>query len=295
MHDETTIEAVRWRGVRELEKARDAAEDTLRQARDSHERSEYLASRAEEAIRDRNREEVGEWARSVLEYPSNVILSLGTTGLDDPIDIVEVVALGADGEAVFEERVRPAGYAVRESLDSVPVEVRRDPVPVSPGASSMHGHTVASLADAPTFAEIHPRLLQALDGKRVVVYNSAYVLRALGQTVERYRLSPRMHLLGVGVEIECAMERYARIEGTWSLEAETYGSVALPGRTGTPTGNARATLELLRELAGERAPVSSGSGGRGRRRGEDHDVNSEDFEDVPFRAVFPTAVRYPLV
>lgn len=257
MHDETTVEATRWRMVRELEKARDAAEETLRYARWGHERAEELATRAEDAIRERNREEVAEWARGVLEDPETVITALGTTGLDDPVDVVEA-ALYQAGEEVFHERVRPT-------------------VEIEEGAAAMHGHTAETLEDAPTFSEIYPRLREVLERKRMIAYNSEYVSRVLAQTFERYGLEPQE------AGIECAMKQYARVAGEWSVEAETYRPVALPNADGTPEGNTRALHALLVELAGF-VPVSPGSGGRGGRRRAvtDAEPQDDDFDSIPF-------------
>lgn len=284
MHDETTIEAVRWRMVRELEKARDAAETNLDRATELHER-------AQQSIRETNRREVAHWARSVLDDPFAVLLALGTTGLEDPVDVVEVVVLGVGvaGEPIYSMRVRPAGYAATDTLCGDDVEVRRGPVEVEEGAFRVHGHADPSLRDARTLEEIWPGLHPILALNRVVAYNAEYVSRVLSQSTARYGLEPL-----TDAAIECAMERYARVEGRWSVEDETYRPVALPGRDGSAGGNARALYHLLRTLAG-RVPVPSSSGGRGGRRREEVDVDEEDFEDVPFRALHPIRVRYPLI
>lgn len=281
MHDEETIEAVRWRGVTELRKARDAAEAAYSRARELHER-------AEKAIREENRRDVGEWARDVLEDEQGVILALGTTGLHDPVDIVEVVALSTAGETVFSERVRPAAYqdeTITGYDDAGDPQIERreaGPVEVEDGAARMHGHTAETLAEAPTFEELYSRLREVLGDKRVVVYNEEYLKRVLSQTYSRYGLEP------LPVNIECAMTAYSRVEGQWSVAEETYYSVKLPNGDGMPGGNARATLELLRSLAGEGGAVPGGSV-------EDHDMDEEDFDDIAFRAQFPYRVRYPLV
>ena len=268
MHEEQTVEAVRWRMVAELGKARDAAEKNAGRARELHER-------AEETIREENRREVGEWARGVLEDPETLVLALATTGLHDPIDVVEVVALGVDGGKIVSERVRPDTYeaeAVTGYDDAGDPKIERcetGPVEIEEGASRMHGHTAASLADALTLAELYPRVQKALGGKRAVVYNGEYVSGVLSQTFGRYDLEP------LPIEIECAMEFYCRLEGTWSVDRETYYSVKLPGGDGSPAGNARATLKLLRNLAGVIPPGSGGSSGS-------PDEDDEDWEDIPF-------------
>lgn len=281
MHDETTIQAIRWRGVTELRKAREAAEAAYSRARELH-------KRAEEAIREENRREVGEWARSLLEDPDVVVLALATTGLHDPVDVAEVVALSTADEEIFRERVRPAKFEAEtitgydEAGDPVIERRETGPVEVEEGAAGMHGHTAENLLEAPTFAELYPRLRKFFEGRRAVVYNEEYVQRVLSQTVTRYGLEP------LPVKVECAMSAYSRIEGLWSVAEETYYSVKLPNGDGTPRGNARATLKLLRSLAG----YSSGSGSCA---DNDYDIDAEDWDDIPFRVRFPAAVRYPLV
>ena len=257
MHDETTIEGTRWRGVRELEKSRDAAYETLQQAQDSYDRAEELAARAEKAIREKNREEVGEWAASIFEDERAVILSLATTGLEDPIDIVEVEVLDVAGETVFSERVRPATFE------------GGGPIPIDPGATDMHGYIAEDLEDAPTLAEVWPQFREALEDRRVVIYNAEYAGRVLAQTLDRYGLKPPEE----GV-VGCAMQAYARIAGHWSLEDEVYRPVALPGQDGTPEGNARALHALLRDIAGL-VPVPVSSGGN-------DEITEEDFDSIPF-------------
>ncbi len=46
--------------------------------------------------------------------------------------------------------------------------------PIEPGATRVHGYTAKSLAESPSFREVYPDLLEALWGKRVVVYNAPY-------------------------------------------------------------------------------------------------------------------------
>lgn len=283
------VEVTEWRMVRELQKAKHAARLAYEEALASHDRAEELVSRAEQAIRERNRAEVAEWARGILDDPDALFLALATTGLEDPIDVVEVVVLGTDGETLLSERVRPAAYVVEETLDGDAVEIRRDPVEITPGAAGMHGRTAENLADAQTFARIYPRLAEALAGKRAVVYNAEYVGRVLEQTFRRYGLE------AVWARRACAMESYSRVAGEWSVDSEEYYPVKLPGQDGTPEGNARALQALLKELADEANPEPEASSGGGGRRGGDVDLNEEDFEDIPFRHSIPARVRYSLI
>lgn len=275
------VEVAEWRTVRELQKAQEAAASALKEAQGSHDRIEYLAERAETEIRERARREVSEWAAGVKADPDAVVLTLATTGLEDPVDVVEMVLMGMDGETLLHEPVRPAGYGEKEAVE------------IEEGATGMHGHTAASLADASTFAEVYPNLAASLEGKRTVVYNAEYVLRVLSQTIERYGLEP-LDL----TRVEDAMAAYAREGGEWSVDRQDYYPRKLPDQDGTPIGNARATLALVDRLASEHSgsETTAGASGDGSgRRGAEVDINIEDFEDIAFRAVIPSRVRYPLV
>lgn len=253
------VEAQGWRTVRELQKAQEAAASVLREAQDSLERIEYLRERAEKEVREQARREVGAWAAGVKSDTNAVVLTIATTGLEDPVDVVEAVVLGMDGGVRFHERVRPVGHD-----GGAPVEIEA-------GATGMHGHTADSLSDAPTFEEVYERLRGALGDGRVIVYNDEYVLRVLTQTVKRYWLEPL-----VTSKIEDAMVAYVRADGEYSVESESYYPKKLPDANGTPLGNARATLALVEKLAAEHG--GNGSGGKG----QPLDIDESDWEDIPF-------------
>lgn len=239
--------AAEWRSVHELKKC----------AHDANRRAERL----EREIRDRARQEVWEWSRDLLEDEATVALSIATTGLADPVDVVEAVVLGRDGETLLHERIKPG-------------------VRVEGGASEIHGHTAESLDDAPELADVWPRLRETLEGRRVIGYNAEWLADVLADAAERRALEP----LDLGAE--CAMEAYTRVAGAWYVSHEDYASLPLPGRGGSPDHNARAVLDLIGSLARREDPRNPpsprGSGGSG------HDDREEEaFDNIPFMAVFP--------
>ncbi len=83
------------------------------------------------------------------------MLDLETTGLTPPVQFVELAIVDAGARTLFEGTVRP--HCRIES-----------------GATRIHGHTAHSLATSPPFWEVYPDLLEALWGRRVVVYNAPY-------------------------------------------------------------------------------------------------------------------------
>ena len=83
------------------------------------------------------------------------MLDSETTGLTPPVGFVEIAIVDADAKTLFEGTVRP--------------DCR-----IEPGATRIHRHTARSLANSPPFLEIYPDLLEALWGRRVIVYNASY-------------------------------------------------------------------------------------------------------------------------
>jgi DNA polymerase-3 subunit epsilon len=107
-------------------------------------------------------------------------LDLETTGLDpDRDEILEVGLVDQDGTVLLDTLVRP---------------IRRT---AWPGAQMINGIPPAAVAQAPTLDSIRPRLIEAVAGTRVVIYNAAFDTGFLGQD------------LAGAAEICCAMTAFA--------------------------------------------------------------------------------------
>jgi hypothetical protein len=117
------------------------------------------------------------WARAMREPGAAVILDTETTDLDGYV--VEVAVLdAATGEVLLDSLVQPGA-------------------PVAPEARWIHGITDAELADAPTLAEVWPRLLQATAGRTVLAYNADFDHTTLLRHAHRDGLKPA-HLAQAG-------------------------------------------------------------------------------------------------
>ena len=190
----------------------------------------YQSPLALDTGRHRDYPPATDWARQLLSSKEFVVFDSETTGLSRPCDFVEVAAVGASGEVLFESPVKPC----------VPIEI---------SASRVHGHSEASLRDAPPFAEIYPYLLELFLGKRVIVYNAAYDRRVWDEAVSR--LGARASLAGRLPPWECAMQRYA----AWVGERQRnhpggYRYRKLPGGDHSASGDCLATLKLIEKMAG---------------------------------------------
>ena len=167
------------------------------------------------------------WARGLLRSGNFCVFDSETTGLAPPVRFVEVAVVDAGAKVLFEGTVRP--------------DCR-----IQPGATRIHGHTARGLADSPPFWEVYPDLLEALWGRRVVVYNAPYDRRVWDAAVEG--LGARGALAGQLPPWECAMRRYAAHVGEPSKRGG-YRSQKLPGGDHSALGDALATLRLIEEMA----------------------------------------------
>ncbi|PLS84041.1 MAG: hypothetical protein CYG60_20040 [Actinobacteria bacterium] len=132
------------------------------------------------------------WARGLVESGGFCVLDSETTGLKSPVQFVEVAIVDAGARTLFEGTVKP----------DCPIDAR---------ATRVHGHTAKSLAESPSFREAYPDLLEALWGRRVVVYNASYDRRVWDEAVRS--LGARGALAGELPAWECAMRRYAAYVG----------------------------------------------------------------------------------
>jgi DNA polymerase-3 subunit epsilon len=167
------------------------------------------------------------WARSLLDSGGFCVLDSETTGLAPPVQFVEVAIVGAGSKTFLEGTVRPGCR-------------------VEPGATRIHGHTARRLATSPPFSQVYPNLLEALWGRRVVVYNAPYDRRVWDAEVRS--LGARGSLAGELPPWECAMRRYAAYVGEPSKRGG-YRSQKLTGGDHSALGDALATLRLIQEMA----------------------------------------------
>ncbi len=162
-----------------------------------------------------------------MESGGFCVLDSETTGLKSPVRFVEVAVVDADARTLFEGTIKPG----------CPVDAR---------ATRVHGHTAKSLAGSPSFREVYPDLLEALWGKRVVVYNASYDRRVWDAEVRG--LGARGGLAGELPAWECAMRRYAAYVGEPSKRGG-YRNQKLIGGDHTALGDTLATLRLIRKMA----------------------------------------------
>ena len=169
-----------------------------------------------------------EWARDLLTSGDFVVFDSETTGLSSPVDFVEVAVVDPAGETLFDSLLQPSCR-------------------IEPRARAIHGHTAESLSGAPRFSEVYPELLDALYGRRVVVFNASYDRRVWDTAVRH--LGARGALAGELPRWECAMRQFARFIGEPSKRGGGYRPQKLPGGDHTALGDALATFRLIEGMA----------------------------------------------
>jgi DNA polymerase-3 subunit epsilon len=170
-----------------------------------------------------------EWARNLMVSRDFVIFDSETTGLSSPVDFVEIAVVAPTGETLVDSLLMPSCR-------------------IEPGARAIHGHSAKSLSGAPRFFEIYPDLLEALYGRRVVVFNASYDQRVWDTAVRN--LGARGALAGELPRWECAMRQYARFVGEPAKRGSRgYRPQKLPGGNHTALGDALATLRLIEGMA----------------------------------------------
>jgi DNA polymerase-3 subunit epsilon len=168
------------------------------------------------------------WANELLSGKEFVVLDSETTGLKDPVGFVEIAIVDPQGKPLLNTTIKPK-------------------LPIEPGAAKIHGYTAEALVDSPSFKEIYPDILDAISGRRVIVYNARYDRRVFDTEVGM--LGARGLLSGRYLPAwECAMGWYSQYVGEPGKRGG-YKNQKLPGGDHAALGDCRATLALIETMA----------------------------------------------
>lgn len=184
--------------------------------------------------RPRDKQSAINWARSMMQRNDWVIIDTEATGIESGSEMIDLAVLSPDNEVLLDTLIRP-------------VRARRMPK----RASDVHGLTMEDLKDAPTFAEIAPKLAALVKDKIIVSYNTEYRIRLLRESFEQHGLRAPYF------RSECAMIPYARYVGEWTQWKSDYKWYPLPGAVHRALGDCRATLAFIRKMANAADAVPS--------------------------------------
>lgn len=190
-----------------------------------------------------DRQQVIDWARALLAEGSAVILDSETTGLDTTDEIVQLAIIDLSGQVLLDTYVKPS-------------------IPIPAAAQRIHGITDAMVASSPTFDQVWPQIATILAGRSTVIYNASYDTsklvgsRACAGGAYEGDISGWWHRYEQAdaeiqaLRFECAMERYAIYYGDYSDYFGSYKWKPLPGGDHSALGDAKATLNLIKRMAG---------------------------------------------
>lgn len=165
-------------------------------------------------------------ARACLEMGAAVVLDTETTGLDGVVISIAVLDVFT-GDVLLDTLVHPDG------------------VPIEDAAAAVHGIGESALADAPRWAEVAPKFLDAVGNARVLAaYNADFDRGRIAATHAHAGLDPTA--LPSKGRWWCLMEA----RSAW---ARTGQRIPLGGPH-VAAGDAQAALDVLHELA---APTTS--------------------------------------
>jgi DNA polymerase III subunit epsilon len=187
-----------------------------------------------------DQEKSTEWAQSILEKDNWCILDTETTGLGGSAQIVQIGVITSSNLEGWQVYVKPT-------------------IPISEAASQIHGITDEDVKDALPFEVVFLDLWKLTKNGDLIIYNADFdtalirqSLRARGYQIA-FPTSDRRgcRIFTNGGSIYCAMEYYAQWVGEWSDYHGNYKWQKLPGGDHSALGDCRATLEVIKQMAGD--------------------------------------------
>lgn len=156
-----------------------------------------------------------------------LILDTETTGLRSNDEIIEICLMDMDGNALFNTLVKPK---------------RRKKIPDA--SFAVHGISMETLKDAPSFGGIYPDLVSLTQGKNVLVYNKDFDARLVNQTASKYECEH----IDTSNWI-CVMQYYSVFCGEINPKYNDFKWQKLPNAGHRSETDCKAVLDLIKAMA----------------------------------------------
>jgi DNA polymerase-3 subunit epsilon len=169
------------------------------------------------------------WAQQMMDTPPSnwLILDTETTGLDEDAEIIQIGVTDGAGKTLMDNLLcSPFGN-------------------IPGAATAVHHITNEMVRNAPTFLERYKELSILAAGKIVVIYNKAYDMRLIDQSIARFSSYPLL----VPLRWDCAMLAYSKYVGEWNDYRKDFKWQKLQGGDHSALGDCRATLEVIKKMA----------------------------------------------
>lgn len=206
-----------------------------------------------------------EEAREWLANENAVILDTETKTLHG--EVVSVSVIDIHGNILLDTLVKPT-TAIDERLYTIEEGYYGERE--KPTAFAINGISNEMVKNAPTFAELWPRLFAILNGKLMLCYNADYDYGCLWTSLQAHHLNPDWTQ-----DQDCVMRWYAQNHSEWVHKWRDYRNVSLSDAcreqgavvgekaAHTAGGDCQRTLALIQAIAAKKAPLdadtSSGS------------------------------------
>ena len=189
----------------------------------------HPGTQAFKAFTENARQQSIRWAQKMIATPPSnwLILDTETTGLDEDAEIVQICV--TDG----------AGNVLMDNLLCAPF----GKIPAA--ATAVHHITDEMVKHAPSFFERYKELSALAAGRIVVIYNKAYDMRLIDQSITRFSSYPLL----VPLSWDCAMLAYSKYVGEWNDYRKDFKWQKLQGGDHSALGDCRATLEVIKKMA----------------------------------------------
>ncbi|MDF0556375.1 3'-5' exonuclease [Kamptonema sp. UHCC 0994] len=174
---------------------------------------------------EKDRVKAVKWARKQLGLDDWVVLDTETTGFNEA-EIVEIAIVQPSGEPLLNTLIKPT-------------------IPIPLEVTQIHNITDEMVAQAPTFPEIYPAIVEALTDKQVFIYNSTFDIKVLNYCCNLHGL-PIINLR----YSECIMEWVAQWIGNWSYYYKNYKWQPLNGEH-RALGDCLAVLKKIKKMAAD--------------------------------------------
>ncbi len=164
------------------------------------------------------------WAKNLIDNEHFLILDSETTGLESTDQIIEISVIDNWGTTLIDTYIKPS-------------------CPISEGAYKCHGIDEKQLKNAPSFPEVYEEIKRAIEGKKVIIYNSGFDVNKLAYMCWLHELPE------IKFNFECAMFKYAEYYGQWHDYYCNYTWKKLPSGNHKAKGDANACLKLVKRMA----------------------------------------------